>query len=83
MEQERILKAEEHHVIKTKDFNVYGKLRTEKPYVKATQKSIAVADLNEKFITTECITDRRVKIASMSNRQYTNAPSVEQVRKQG
>ena len=83
MEQERILKAEEHHVIKTKDFNVYGKLRTEKPYVKATQKSIAVADLNEKFITTECITDRRVKTSSMARRQYINAPSVEQVRKQG
>lgn len=83
LEQEKILKAEEHHVIKTKDFNVYGKLRTEKPFVKSTQKSNAQSDLNEKFITTECITDRRVKIASMSNRQYTNAPSVEQVRKQG
>lgn len=39
LEQERILKAEEHHVIKTKDFNVLGKLRQEKPYVKATTKS--------------------------------------------
>ena len=24
LEQERVLKAEEHHVIKTKDFDVYG-----------------------------------------------------------
>ena len=31
LEQEKILKAEEHHVIKTKDFNVYGKLRQDKP----------------------------------------------------
>jgi len=29
LEQEKILKAEEHHVIKTKDFDVYGKLRQE------------------------------------------------------
>jgi len=36
MEQEKILKAEEHHVIKTKDFDVYGKLRTDKPFVKVT-----------------------------------------------
>ena len=68
LEQERVLKAEEHHVIKTKDFDVYGKLRQDQPYVKATQKSQAQSELNEKFITTECITDRRVKISSMANR---------------
>mmetsp|Transcript_39737 Transcript_39737/g.60907 ORF Transcript_39737/g.60907 Transcript_39737/m.60907 type:complete len:179 (-) Transcript_39737:650-1186(-) len=83
LEQEKILKAEEHHVIKTKDFNVFGKLRQDKPFVKATVKSQAQSELNEKFITTECITDRRVKISSMANRQYINAPSVEDVRKQG
>lgn len=38
-EQEHILKAEEYHVVKTKDFNVVGRLRQEKPYVKAIQKS--------------------------------------------
>jgi hypothetical protein len=68
LEQEKVLKAEEHHVIKTKDFDVYGKLRQDKPFVKATQKSQAQSELNEKFITTECITDRRVKISSMANR---------------
>ena len=64
-------------MIKTKDFNVYGRLRQDKPYVKATQKSTAQSDLNEKFITTECIADRRIKISSMAPRQYINAPSVE------
>lgn len=44
---------------------------------------MAASDLNEKFITTECITDRRVKTASMANRHYAQAPSVEHVRKQG
>lgn len=83
LEQESILKAEEHHVIKTKDFDVYGKLRQEKPFVKSIVKSQAQSELNEKFITTECITDRRVKVSSMANRQYINAPSVEEVRKQG
>jgi len=83
LEQEAILKAEEHHVIKTKDFDVYGKLRQDKPFVKSIVKSQAPSELNEKFITTECITDRRVKVSSMANRQYINAPSVEEVRKQG
>ena len=68
LEQEGVLKAEEHHVIKTKDFDVYGKLRQEKPFVKSIVKSQAQSELNEKFITTECITDRRVKVSSMANR---------------
>jgi hypothetical protein len=33
-EQEALLKSEEHHIVKTKDFNVYGRLREEKPFVK-------------------------------------------------
>lgn len=82
-EQEGLLKAEEHHIVKTKDFNVYGRLREEKPFVKSLTKSMAASELNEKFITTECITDRRVKISSQAPRFYMNAPSVEDVRKQG
>ena len=80
-EQETLLKSEEHHIVKTKDFNVYGRLREEKLFVKTIQKSNAQSDLNEKFITTECITDRRVKISSQAPRFYMNAPSVEDVRK--
>ena len=82
-EQEALLKGEEYHVVKTKDFNVVGRLRQEKPNVKVMQKSQAATELNEKFITTECIADRRVKISSMAPRQYINAPSVQDVRKQG
>lgn len=51
--------------------------------MKATAKSKVATELNEKFITTECITDRRIRISSMANRQYMNAPTVEDVRKQG
>lgn len=40
-DQEAQLKAEEHHIVKTKDFNVYGRLRDDKPYVKSIQKSAA------------------------------------------
>ena len=82
-EQELLLKAEEHHIVKTKDFNVYGRLRDEQLKVKSMAKSSAVSELNEKFITTECITDRRIKISSMAPRFYMKAPSVEDVRKQG
>lgn len=82
-EQEALLKSEEHHIVKTKDFNVYGRLREQKPFVKSIAKSTAQNELNEKFITTECITDRRVKISSQAPRFYMNAPSVEDVRKQG
>jgi hypothetical protein len=70
------LKSEEYHVVKTKEFNVVGRLRQDKPVVKVMQKSSAQSELNEKFITTECIADRRVKISSMAPRQYINAPSV-------
>lgn len=82
-EQDKLLKAEEHHIVKTKDFNVYGRLREDKPDVKSLQKSKANSDLNEKFITTECITDRRMKTSSMAPRFYMQAPSVQDVRKQG
>lgn len=82
-EQETLLKAEEHHIVKTKDFNVYGRLREEQNKVKSLAKSSAQSELNEKFITTECITDRRIKVSSMASRYYMNAPSVENVRKQG
>lgn len=82
-EQEHLLKAEEHHIVKTKDFNVYGRLREEQLAVKSLTKSKAASELNEKFITTECITDRRIKVSSMAPRYYMNAPSVENVRKQG
>ena len=82
-EEDHVLRAEEYHVVKTKDFNVYGRLRQERPNVKATAKTSAVAELNEKFITTESITDRRVKISSMAPRACVAAPAVETVRKQG
>ena len=82
-EQEQLLKAEEHHIVKTKDFNVYGRLREDQVQVKSIAKSKAQSELNEKFITTECITDRRIKVSSMAPRYYMNAPSVENVRKQG
>ncbi len=54
--------------MKTKDFNVYGRLRQDKPFVKSTVKGKVNTELNEKFITTECITDRRVRISSMAPR---------------
>ena len=76
-DQETLLKAEEHHIVKTKDFNVYGRLREDQLKVKSLAKSSAASELNEKFITTECITDRRVKGSSMAARYYANAPSVE------
>lgn len=82
-DDEQLLKAEEYHVSKTKEFNVYGKLRPLKLKVKSLAKSKLKPEMNEKFITTECITDKRIKISSMANRAYLNAPSVNQVRKQG
>ncbi len=43
--------------MKTKEFNVSGKLRSDIPFVKSTLKSKADSEMNEKFITTEAITD--------------------------
>lgn len=75
--------AEEHHVIKTKDFDIYGKLRKETYPIKTLEKSSAKSELNEKFITTETVTDRRIKVASLASREYMNAPSVQQIRNFG
>jgi hypothetical protein len=33
-EKEDLLRSEEHHIVKTKEFNVYGRLRDDKPTVK-------------------------------------------------
>jgi hypothetical protein len=82
-DEEGLLKAEEYHVLKTKEFNVTGKLRPLKIKVKSLAKSKIKPEINEKFVTTESITDKRIKISSMANRAYLNAPSVNQVRKQG
>ena len=82
-DDEHLLKAEEYHVSKTKEFSVYGKLRPLKLKVRSLAKSNAKSEMNEKFITTESITDNRIKISSMANRAYLHAPSVAQVRKQG
>jgi len=62
------MRAEEYFVQRTKDFDVYGRLRQDKPEVKTLIKGTAQPELNEKFITTDCITDRRVKISSMAGR---------------
>jgi len=75
-EDERLLKAEEYHVMKTKEFNVSGKLWSDPPIVKSTLKSRAESEMNEKFITTEAITDWRNKISSMAMRPYMVAPDV-------
>jgi hypothetical protein len=34
-EKEECLRNEEHHIVKTKEFNVYGRIREIKPRVKA------------------------------------------------
>lgn len=75
-DDEWLLKAEEYHVQKTKEFNVTGKLRSDKPFVKSTLKSQAESEMNEKFITTEAITDRWNKISSMAMWPYMVAPDV-------
>jgi hypothetical protein len=82
-DEEVLLKAEEYHVSKTKEFSVAGKLRPLKLKVKSLAKSTVKSEMNERFITTESITDKRIKISSMAARAYINAPSVNQVRKQG
>ena len=82
-DEETLLKAEEYHDSKTKEFSVYGKLRPLKFKVKSLAKSTVKSEMNERFITTESITDKRIKISSMAGRAYINAPSVNQVRKQG
>ena len=78
-----MLAGEEYHVKKTKEFDVEGKPRLEKPKVGVLQRTLPDSELNEKYISLDAITDRRVKISSMAPRSYMKAPTVQTMRNQG
>ena len=75
--------AEEYSLIKSKNFNVYGNPRPEKPTVNALRTSSPDTAPNAKFILTESATDRRIRTVSQSNRVHIKAPTVQAMRREG
>ncbi len=82
-EQEKEIQSENYHMLKTKDFDIYGGTRGKINKPNSIRKSQVRSEINEKYIITEAIADKRMKTSSMAGRQHFNAPSVQQVRKQG
>jgi hypothetical protein len=62
---------------------VYGRLRKEKPLVTSMLRTQPISELNQKYILTEAMTDKKVRISSMRNKLVLNAPSVSELRNEG
>jgi hypothetical protein len=82
-EEAEMMAAQEYLGRKTKNFDVYGIPRSEKPKVTSLKSSSPLVIPNEKFILSESVTDRRVKTVSMANRAHMKAPSVSNIRRDG
>lgn len=46
-------------------------------------KSNPISELNQKYILTDSLTDKRVKVSSMATRLHLNAPSISEQRNTG
>jgi hypothetical protein len=69
--------------LKKKEVDIYGKEREEKPIVPALLRTQPVSEVNQKYILTESITDKKVKISSMKNRMMMNSSNLSEIRKEG
>ena len=83
VEEEKAAHAQQYHMMKSKNFDLYGGARGKVQKPGAIKKSAVRSEINEKYIITEAITDKRMKTSSMAGRSHFNAPNVQQVRKQG
>lgn len=75
--------ADEYKHIKSKAFDIYGLPRRQKATVQALRTASPVKEVNEQYIMSDSITDRRVRTSSMAKRLHVKAPSVTQVRREG
>ncbi|EAR91082.3 hypothetical protein TTHERM_00430030 (macronuclear) [Tetrahymena thermophila SB210] len=83
IENER--EALRHRKVKTKEYNVYGTERRDDQTKKVPclLKTNPISELNQKYIQTDSLTDKRIKMASMANRMHINAPSISELRNTG
>ena len=65
------------------EYDIYGNSRKPLHPVYSMSKGSPFFELNEKAIDIEAPTDKRVKISSMSDRMYMNAPSTDEIRNEG
>lgn len=69
--------------LRRKEYDVYQQPRREAPVVPSVQRSNPQCELNQKYILTETMTDRKIKISSMKNKLNFKAPSLQEVRQEG
>jgi hypothetical protein len=78
------MKAALTRQMRTKEFKVTGAPRDSNEYqVPVLARTNPKSEMNQRFISIESPTDRRVKIASMSKRLHLNAPAIETLRREG
>lgn len=66
-----------------KEYDIYGKQRKPLEPIFTMFKGVPEFEFNDKTITVEAPTDKRVKISSTANRAYLLAPSIDEVRNIG
>lgn len=73
-----------YYDIRNYKYSVYGnELRKNLPDLNYIKTTFPEAEFNEDYIYIEKMTDPRVKTSSVANRLYFNAPSVNEIRKNG
>ncbi|EGR30654.1 hypothetical protein IMG5_126590 [Ichthyophthirius multifiliis] len=88
-EEKRLIEDERealrYRKIKTKDYNILGDERKEeqKQKIPCLFKSNPISELNQKYLLTDSLTEKRIKISSLANRLYLKAPSINEQRNTG
>jgi len=81
--------SQDYHRLKNQEFKYDGATRNinmEDPQYKKTlylKTTFPQAEFNEDYIYVEKMTDHRLKTSSVSKRLYFNAPSINEIRKNG
>jgi hypothetical protein len=82
-DQAESMAADDYKLMKTKVFDVYGQPRRQRVKVQALRTASPVKEVNEQYIMSDSITDRRLRTSSQAKRLHVKAPTVMQVRKEG
>lgn len=69
--------------VKKYKYNVDGQLRKDLPDLQYIKTTFPEAEFNEDYIYIEKMTDPRLKTSSVARRLYFNAPSINEIRKNG
>lgn len=73
--------ADEYRITKTKDYDIYGDIRKSLPEVKLLRTSSPMTKINQKYVLSEIIADKKVKTTSQANKPIFKIPAVQAYRR--